>query len=115
MKVLYDGNCSVCAKFKKIINDKDQNNRFLFIDINDSDKISKLSAISNHKLTSKIHVITKEKEIISGMDGIRVISKELGYNKFSKISSLPILDKIFNLSYFIISRNRKIISLIIKN
>lgn len=107
MIVLYDGNCPICIKNKLFVEKKDDKNLLKFIDIHSNS--SYLEKIKSDKIKSQIHVIDNDK-IITGMNAIRYIYKSIGYHKFIKITTIPILKNIFNLSYKIISKNRLIIS-----
>ena len=110
MKILYDSKCPICIKNKLLVEKHDKENILLFVDIhNNSDDLEKcmeqFPEINFSELNSKIYVIN-ENEPVGGMDAIRMIYYKIGFCKLVNFSKLPIIDKIFNLIYKFVSKNR---------
>lgn len=108
MLIIYDKNCPICIKNKEFLHKLDRKNRLEFIDTHTYFKTRK--DIEEKDLLYQIHVINDGELIIQGMDAIRVIYKEIGYNTFVQISNFPGLKFLFNTLYKIIAKHRSFIS-----
>lgn len=118
MKILYDSKCPICIKNKLLVEKHDKEKIFQFIDIHNSSSdlekcIQEFPEINFNELNSKIYLI-KNNEAIGGMDAIRMIYRKIGFYKLVNFSNLPIMNKIFNLIYKYVSKNRFIISRLLK-
>ena len=107
LRVYYDSQCFVCAQMMNRYKKLDVEKKIQFIDIHDSSFSAKREGLNTQAVFKTLHVKDHNDCVVTGMDGLAVIWKELGVFPFLRALYPSIFFKpLFRLAYFIFSRNR---------
>jgi len=80
--ILYDPECPLCLRFKQGLEFLDKNLQFL--SVRDDQVYTEFPELNRQECLEKIHMITKEKKIISGPEVVDELMKTLpGVSKFA--------------------------------
>mmetsp|Transcript_7196 Transcript_7196/g.18480 ORF Transcript_7196/g.18480 Transcript_7196/m.18480 type:complete len:777 (-) Transcript_7196:244-2574(-) len=107
LKYLYDGGCTVCLSLVKMLRSRKGHENIYFEDIT----APAYSPVRNKGITYEvametIHVITKKGDIVVGMDGLTMLYSEVGLGWVFKLAQLPLISKVAEIIYKLISKNR---------
>jgi len=107
-KYLFDGGCSVCTSVVAMLKSRRGHENIYFEDISlSSFKPAKNMGISYDEAMTTVHVITKEQQIIQGMDALAALYGEVGLGWVFRLASLPGFSKAAELAYKLVSKNRQ--------
>lgn len=106
-KILFDGNCIVCdfeiSHYKKIAPEI-----FELIDISLPNFDPEPYALTKELVDKKMHVITPEGELKTGVDAFTHIWSRLkGYKILSVLIMLPLIYQLAQIGYYLFARFRK--------
>jgi CBS domain-containing protein/predicted DCC family thiol-disulfide oxidoreductase YuxK len=108
LKYLYDGECSLCRQLMSLLKSKDgDRGQIKFVNIasmtytpTDNDGITYEEAMET------IHVIKRDGTIIKGPDALKLMYDTVGFGWLSTLAGLPIIEKIVEWLYEIVSKYR---------
>lgn len=106
--IYFDGQCDFC---KKMIPFLELESSFTLVDLNTKKElIIKSKIISLEELKSKIHLVTKDLDVISGGEALAyiLVKKNFFSKRINHAINSKIGHQVFTLIYFIISKNRSI-------
>ncbi len=106
--IYFDGQCDFC---KKMIPFLELESSFILVDLNTKNELrTESKIISLEELKSKIHLITKNLEVISGGEALAyiLIKKKFFSKRINHAISSKTGHQIFTLIYLIVSKNRSI-------
>mmetsp|Transcript_20577 Transcript_20577/g.57091 ORF Transcript_20577/g.57091 Transcript_20577/m.57091 type:complete len:400 (-) Transcript_20577:1301-2500(-) len=107
LKYLYDGGCTVCMSLVAMLKSRRGHEGIYFEDIADPNYSPRRNqGISYADAMDTIHVIKRDGEIIKGMDALTALYQQVGLGWVFVLARLPILNKIAEFIYRLISKNR---------
>lgn len=108
VKYLYDGECSLCRQLMALLSNKDQGRGLInFVNIASLTYAPEENAsITYEEAMQTIHVIKRDGTIITGPDALKLLYETVGWGWYSKLASLPLIEKIVEAIYAFVSKYR---------
>lgn len=106
LRVLYDGQCSLCRQQRRSLEKRDDRGRLDFVDIHGERFDPKQLNVDPQAVHREMHVVKPDGTVLRAMDAVRAVYRAVGRGWLVAPTRWPLLRPLFDALYRLIARYR---------
>ncbi len=104
--IFYDANCKLCSHEISLIIKRNKNNNLIAAPLDDHIEEMKKHTITREAAMTLLHIVGDDDRVYIGMEAIRLMYRECGWNWQATVLGLPIIRQLSEIGYRIFAKYR---------